>query len=146
VSIPSLPVEPLPVGHAELTSEGSDVLLVAAGRMVEIAEKAAVDLSGRGVETGVVNARWVKPLDPRIMEWAAPVGLVVTLEDNVIAGGFGAAVMEAFSRAGMVKKVVNIGVPDTFLPFGAAADIIESVGMDPASVVEKVLLAVGKAS
>jgi 1-deoxy-D-xylulose-5-phosphate synthase len=146
VSIPSLPVEPLPVGHAELTSEGSDVLLVAAGRMVEIAEKAAVDLSGRGVETGVVNARWVKPLDPRIMEWAAPVGLVVTLEDNVIAGGFGAAVMEAFSRAGMVKKVVNIGVPDSFLPFGAAADIIESVGMDPASVVEKVLLAVGKAS
>ncbi|HJQ76539.1 MAG TPA: 1-deoxy-D-xylulose-5-phosphate synthase [Acidimicrobiia bacterium] len=144
VSIPSLPVEPLEVGRAELLSEGADVLLVAVGRMVEIAEKAALDLSGKGIDAGVVNARWVKPLDPRIMEWAAPADVVVTLEDNVVAGGFGAAVMEALSAAGMVKRVVNIGVPDEFLPFGAASDVMESVGMDPDSVVERVLLSVGK--
>ncbi|HEY6635922.1 MAG TPA: 1-deoxy-D-xylulose-5-phosphate synthase [Acidimicrobiia bacterium] len=142
VSVPSLPVEPLEVGRAELISEGEDVLLVAVGRMVEVAEKAAADLAGRGVSAGVVNARWVKPLDPRILEWAAPVAQVVTLEDNVIAGGFGAAVLELLAAGGLVKPVTNIGVPDGFLPFGSASDLMEMVGMDPGSVVERVLLAV----
>jgi len=146
VSVPALPVEPLEIGLAELVSAGTDVLFVAAGRMVEIAEKAAIDLGEKGVHAGVVNARWVKPLDPRILEWAAPVDHVITLEDNVVAGGFGAAVMEAFASAGLVKKVTNIGVPDHFLPFGSAADVMESVGMDPDSVVERVLLAVGHRS
>ncbi|HUF15835.1 MAG TPA: 1-deoxy-D-xylulose-5-phosphate synthase [Acidimicrobiia bacterium] len=146
VSVPSLPVEPLPIGRAELISEGEDVLLIAVGRMVEIAEKAAVDLGEKGVSAGVVNARWVKPLDPRIIEWAAPVRHVVTLEDNVVAGGFGSAVMEAFSAAGLAKEVTNIGVPDRFLPFGAAPDVMESVGMDPDSVAARVLLVVEESS
>jgi 1-deoxy-D-xylulose-5-phosphate synthase len=139
VSVPAVPVESLPIGEAQLLSEGSDVMLVAAGRMVETAEKAAVDLRTKGFSVGVVNARWVKPLDPRIMEWAAPARHVVTLEDNVVAGGFGAAVMEAFSTAGMVKDVTCIGVPDLFLPFGSAADIAQMVGLDPDSVVSRVL-------
>lgn len=143
VSVPALPVEPLEVGRAELISEGSDVILVAVGRMVEIAEKAAADLAGKGVSAGVVNARWVKPLDPRILEWCEAVDHVVTLEDNVVAGGFGAAVLEALSAAGMAKKTTNIGVPDRFLPFGAASDIMEMAGMDPDSVVDRVLVALG---
>jgi 1-deoxy-D-xylulose-5-phosphate synthase len=143
-SVPALPVEPVPVGEAELVSEGGDVLLVALGRMVEVAEKAAADLSSRGVAAGVVNARWVKPLDPRIVEWAAPVPHVVTLEDGVVAGGFGSAVMEALAIAGMAKKVTRIGVPDRFLPHGAPSDIMESVGMEPDSVVRRVLVALGR--
>lgn len=144
VSVPALPVEPLEVGRAELISEGSDVLLVAVGRMVEIAEKAAADLAGKGISAGVVNARWVKPLDPRLVEWCEPVDHVVTLEDNVVAGGFGAAVLEALSAAGMAKKTTSIGVPDRFLPFGSAADIMELAGMDPDSVVDRVLVALGQ--
>lgn len=143
-SVLSLPVEPLEVGVAEQISAGSDVLLLAAGRMVEIAEKAGAELEGKGVSAGVVNARWVKPLDPRILEWAAEVPLVVTLEDGVVAGGFGSAVMETFSESGMVKKLTSIGVPDHFLPFGAPSDVAESVGMDTDSVVERVLVALGR--
>ncbi len=139
VSVPAIPVAPIAVGEAQLLSTGSDVLLVAVGRMVEVAEKAALDLAERGVSVGVVNARWVKPLDPRIVEWAAPVTHVVTLEDNVLAGGFGSAVMEAFSAAGVTKEVTSIGVPDQFLPFGSASDLHESVGMDPEGVVSRVL-------
>ncbi|MGH8945611.1 MAG: 1-deoxy-D-xylulose-5-phosphate synthase [Acidimicrobiia bacterium] len=142
-SVPTLPVDPLPVGEAELISEGAGVLLVALGRMVEVAEKAAADLSSRGIVAGVVNARWVKPLDPRIVEWAAPVAHVVTLEDGVVAGGFGSAVMEALAEAGLAKEVTRIGVPDRFLPHGSPSDIMESVGMDPDSVVERVLVALG---
>ena len=146
VSVPALPVAPLEIGRAELVDEGEDVLMIAVGRMVEIAEKAAIDLGEKGLSVGVVNARWVKPLDPRILEWASPVGHVITLEDNVVAGGFGAAVMESFAAAGLTKRVTNIGVPDQFLPFGSASDIMESVGMDPDSVVERVLLAVNAKS
>lgn len=146
VSVPSLPVEPLPIGEAALLSEGDDVLLVAVGRMVEVAEKVAVDLGEKGVSAGVINARWVKPLDPRILEWAAGPNRIVTLEDNVTAGGFGAAVMEAFSSAGLVKDVTTIGVPDGFLPFGSPTDLMESVGMDPDSVVARVLAVVDRAS
>lgn len=139
VSVPSIPAEPLEIGEAELLTDGSDVLLVAAGRMVEVAAKVAGDLVESGVDAGVVNARWVKPLDPRILEWAAPVKHVVTLEDNVIAGGFGAAVMEAFAKAGMQKNFTCVGVPDDFLPFGSASDVMSAVGMDPESVLKRIL-------
>ena len=139
VSVPAVPVTPITVGEAQLLSEGSEVLIVAVGRMVEVAEKAAVDIRARGFSAGVVNARWVKPLDPRILEWAAPVAHVVTLEDNVIAGGFGAAVLEAFAEAGVVKDITCIGIPDHFLPFGAPSDIAQSAGLDPDSVVSRVL-------
>ena len=137
-SVPAVPVEPLTIGEAQLLSEGADAMLLAAGKMVEIAEKAAADLRARGFSVGVVNARWVKPLDPRLLEWAASARHVVTLEDNVVAGGFGAAVMEAFSEAGMAKEVTCIGVPDRFLPFGSPADVAQSVGLDPESVVSRV--------
>ena len=137
-SVPSLPVAPLEIGRSELLTEGTDVLFIAAGRMVEIAEKAAAELTQKGRSIGVVNARWVKPLDPRILEWAAPAHHVVTLEDNVIAGGFGAAVMEAFAEAGMSKEVTCIGVPDQFLPFGSASDVMEWAGMDADSVIRRV--------
>lgn len=144
VSVPSVPVEPLEIGVADLISEGEDVLLVAAGRMVEVAEKAAVDLAAEGVACGVVNARWVKPLDPRISGWADRVDHVVTLEDGVVTGGLGSAVMEVLSGAGQAKKVTTIGVPDRFLPFGSPTDILASVGMDPDSVVRRVLTVLGR--
>jgi len=139
VSVPAVPVTPLPIGEAQLLSEGTDVVLLAAGRMVETAEKAAVDIRTKGFSVGVVNARWVKPLDPRILEWAAPARHVVTLEDNVVAGGFGAAVLEAFAGAGLVKEITCIGVPDHFLDFGSPADIAQAIGVDPDSVASRVL-------
>lgn len=144
VSVPSLPVPAVPIGEAELLESGDEVVLIAVGRMVEVASKAAADLRQQGVEVGVVNARWVKPLDPRIREWASGAAHVVTLEDGIVAGGFGSAVMEAFSEAGMAKDVTCIGVPDRFLPHGLASDVMEAVGMDANSVVQRVLLALGR--
>ena len=138
-SLPALPVEPLRIGEAELITSGDDVLLIAAGRMVEIAEKVAGDLAEKGVAAGVVNARWVKPLDPRIVQWASGAAHVVTMEDNVLAGGFGAAVMERFADVGLTKPVTSIGVPDHFLPFGSPGDVMEHAGMDADSVLNRVL-------
>ena len=142
-AVPELPVEPIDIGEAELLAPAGDVLMVAAGRMVEVAEKAAAGLAAHNLSAGVVNARWVKPLDPRIAEWAAGVEHVVTLEDGVLSGGLGSAVMALLAEHGQAKTVTRIGAPDEFLPFGSASDVLAAAGMDTDSVVSRVLSVVG---
>ncbi|HSJ34501.1 MAG TPA: 1-deoxy-D-xylulose-5-phosphate synthase [Acidimicrobiia bacterium] len=143
VSFPAMPVEPLTVGEWEVRSEGSDTLLLATGRMVEVAEKVATTLGQQGVECTVVNARWVKPLDPRLEEWVDAHKQTVTLEDNVRSGGFGAGVLEALSGTGLAGKVACIGLPDVFLPFGSADAVSEWAGMDHDSIVARIELLLG---
>src|SRR5258706_7408586 len=84
---PDLPVEPLPVGRWEELRKGSDAAIFAVGRMVEVAKEAAERLALQGIEVTVVNARWVKPVDPRIVDWAKRHPIVMTVEDNVGSGG-----------------------------------------------------------
>lgn len=137
-SLPTLPATPLEVGIADLVQEGEDVLLLALGSMVEPAVKAAGMLAQQGISCGIVNARWVKPLDRRLVDWAGQYPKVVTLEDNVVAGGFGAAVLEELSRHGLAGKVSVLGLPDRFLPAGSAADVQADVGLDPDSIARRI--------
>ncbi len=87
-AIPSLPVPALPVGRWDEVRPGSDVLVLAVGRMLEPALKAAIGLESEGISCRVINARWVKPLDSRVVEWAGDHEFVLTVEDNVVSGGF----------------------------------------------------------
>lgn len=144
-SMPALPAAPLEVGVAEVIQEGEDVLLLAVGSMVEPAVKAAGMLAQQGISCGIVNVRWVKPLDGRLVEWATGYPNVITLEDNVIAGGFGAAVLEELSRHGLAGKVSLLGLPDRFLPSGSASDIAADVELDPESIARRVGEIVGNA-
>jgi 1-deoxy-D-xylulose-5-phosphate synthase len=137
-SVPALPVAPLGVGVAQVVQEGEAVLLLAIGSMVEPAVKAAGMLAQQGIACGIVNARWVKPLDGRLAEWAAHYAHVVTLEDNVVAGGFGAAVLEELSQHGLAGKVSLLGLPDRFLPSGSASDVQADVELDPDSIARRV--------
>ena len=137
-ALPTLPAAPLEIGVAEMVQEGEDVLLLAVGSMVEPAVKAAGSLAMQGISCGVVNARWVKPLDERLVEWAAGYPNVITLEDNVTTGGFGAAVLEEFSRHDLPCKVSLLGLPDRFLPSGSATDIAADVELDPESIAQRV--------
>lgn len=139
-SLPLLPVEPLPIGVWEELVGGEDVLLLAVGRMVEHAQKAAATLEARGISCGVINARWVKPLDQRLVEWVARYPVVFTVEDNVLAGGFGAAVMEALAGTGLAGRVHLLGIPDRFLPAGSPDQVLRSVGLDPDSIADRVAL------
>ncbi|MEX1005834.1 MAG: 1-deoxy-D-xylulose-5-phosphate synthase [Acidimicrobiia bacterium] len=139
-SIPAIPVQAIPVGEWAELSWGDDLLILANGRFVESAQKVAARLQQDGASVGVVNARWVKPLDPRLEDWVRRAGAVVTLEDNVVAGGFGAAVLEALAGTGLAGKVHTVGVPDAFLPFGSADDVLQSVGLDVDSLVERLRL------
>jgi 1-deoxy-D-xylulose-5-phosphate synthase len=128
---PDLPVEPLPVGRWEEIRRGEQVALVAIGRMVGVAAAAAERLAGEGISCGVINARWLKPIDPRLLShWARRYPLLVTVEDNVGSGGFGAAVLEALAPAGLAGKVRMVALPDQFLAHGKAAEILAEHGLD----------------
>jgi 1-deoxy-D-xylulose-5-phosphate synthase len=139
---PDLPVEPLPVGRWEELRKGSDAVIFAAGRMVEVAKEAAERLEMQKVSCAVVNARWIKPVDPRITEWARSHPVVITVEDNVGTGGFGGAVLEALAPHGLAGRVRMLALPDQFLPQGKASDILRDNGLDAAGVAKSVFEAV----
>ena len=141
-STPDLPVEPLPVGRWEEIRKGDDAVIFAVGRMVGVAKEAAERLDTMGLSCAVVNARWIKPMDPRITDWARSHEVVVTVEDNVGAGGFGGAVLEALAPHGLAGRVRTIALPDQFLPHGKAADILKEHGLDAAGVARGVYTAV----
>ena len=136
---PRGPHSPLPLGEWEELREGNEVALVAVGRMVDEAAKAATMLEEHGVDAGVINARWVKPLDPRIVKWAEHYQQVVTIEDNVVTGGFGSAVLERLAPEGLAGKVRILGIADDFQPHGSAATLLERNGLSAEAICETVL-------
>jgi 1-deoxy-D-xylulose-5-phosphate synthase len=141
-STPELPVEPLPIGRWEELRKGSDAVIFAVGRMVEVAMEAAERLELQKVSCAVVNSRWIKPVDPRIVDWARTHPVVVTVEDNVEAGGFGGAVLETLAPHGLAGRVRVLALPDEFLPQGKASDILKEHGLDSAGVAKSVYEAI----
>ncbi len=141
-AIPDLPVEALPVGRWEELRKGSDAVIFAVGKMVEVASESAERLDLQGVSCTVVNARWVKPVDPRIADWARRHPVVLTVEDNVGTGGFGGAVLEALAPHGLAGRVRMLALPDEFLPQGKASDILRQHGLDAAGIARSVYEAV----
>ena len=133
---PDLPVEPIPVGRWEEIRRGSDAAILAVGRMVEVASVAADRLAEQGISCGVINARWLKPVDPRLLsDWARRYPLLVTAEDNVGSGGFGAAVLETLAPTGLAGKVRIAALPDRFLPHGKQAAILAENGLAPEGLI-----------
>src|SRR5207237_2500881 len=122
--------------------KGGDAVIFAVGRMVEVAGEAAQRLELQGVSCAVVNARWVKPVDPRIVDWARRHPVVLTVEDNVGAGGFGGAVLEALAPHGLAGRVRTLALPDEFLPHGKASEILKEKGLDAAGIARSVYEAV----
>jgi 1-deoxy-D-xylulose-5-phosphate synthase len=141
-STPQLPVEPLPIGRWEELRKGSDAVIFAVGRMVEVAVEAAERLELQRISCAVVNSRWIKPVDPRIVEWAWTHPVVVTVEDNVGAGGFGGAVLETLAPHGLAGRVRSLALPDEFLSQGKASDILKEHGLDSAGIAKFVYEAV----
>ncbi|MBI2497155.1 MAG: 1-deoxy-D-xylulose-5-phosphate synthase [Opitutae bacterium] len=120
----------LPVGAAELLREGSNIMIWALGPMVQEAQKVAERLAREeGISVGVVNARFVKPLDRTLLlGQAAVVPLLVTMEDHVLAGGFGSAVLEALQESDCPTPVERIGWPDRFVEHGSNVDVLRAAG------------------
>ena len=134
----------IPIGTAEVLSEGRDVVFVAIGAMVRPAVAAAELLRARGIDTGVVNARFVKPLDADVLDRiAATDALVFTVEDNTLLGGFGSAVNEHWVARGFDASAVrNLGLPDRFIEHGDRDGLMAELGLDAAGLVEVALDAI----
>jgi 1-deoxy-D-xylulose-5-phosphate synthase len=130
----------LPIGRGEILRDGDDVALVAIGAMVPVALKAADLLRDRGVAATVVNARFVKPLDrDLLLDVAERVRRIVTIEDHVLMGGFGSAVLELFEEADVRSvEVRRIGLPDAFVEHGAQSLLRKHHGLDPEGVAQRV--------
>ena len=130
----------IPPGRAEVLREGKDCALLAVGSMVQMALEAAEILGERGIEAAVVNARFVKPLDESlILDWAARTRKIFTLEEHVLAGGFGSAVTELLTEKGPAGvQIQRIGVPDTFVEHGSPALLRARYGLTAEQVVRAV--------
>jgi 1-deoxy-D-xylulose-5-phosphate synthase len=138
----ALPQQPstLDAGRAQVRRTGTDVALLAVGRMVGVAEEAAPLLMEAGVSASVVNLRWVKPLDLETIAWAAQKhSLVVTIEENSNLGGAGAAVLEALSDLAITTPAMHLGVPDCFVTHGAMSRLLSDIGLTPRAVRDAVL-------
>ena len=134
-------LQELPIGKGAVMREGRDVTLFALGKPGAAALQAADKLAEHGIACGVVNALFVKPLDvDLLLDAARNTGRIVTIEENVLAGGFGSAVLEALSDAGVEGVTVRrIGMPDSFVEHGTATDQRRQLQLDTEGIVRMVL-------
>ena len=129
------------IGRAEVLLEGRDVAVVALGSMVHPALAAARQLRARGVDVAVVDARFAKPLDEAtILEAARSTGRLVSVEENVLAGGFGSAIAELLADRGLgaSTRLHRIGLPDAFVEHGPQALLRELHGLTAEGIVRAV--------
>ncbi|MEI6636444.1 MAG: 1-deoxy-D-xylulose-5-phosphate synthase [Planctomycetota bacterium] len=126
---------PIELGRSEMFAEGHDGLVVACGTLLGEALAAAAELRGEGLDVSVINARFVKPLDPTILERIEAAPWTVTLEENVLQTGFGSAVLEAVNDAGLpAGTIVRLGLPDRFVEHGERAELLADLGLDAAGI------------
>ncbi|MFI5356551.1 MAG: 1-deoxy-D-xylulose-5-phosphate synthase [Opitutales bacterium] len=132
----------IPLGSAEVLREGSNIMIWALGPMVATALALAARLEAeQNLSVGVVNARFVKPLDRTLLlSQAACIPLLVTMEDHVLTGGFGSAVLEALQEADCMTAVERIGWPDRFVEHGSNVEILrEAHGLAPGAIYRRIL-------
>ena len=111
----------IPIGQAELLQHGEHdrVAFFALGALIPMAQEAAAKLEGDGISSAVINSRFAKPIDTAMLEfYARSVDVIVTLEDHVLKGGFGSAVLEELNNLGLQTPVVRVGWPDQFIEHG----------------------------
>lgn len=131
---------PIVHGKSELLYEGEQVALVAVGSMVETAVQVKDYLAEAGLAVTVVNARFVKPLDTDMLDKLSEKhNMIVTMEENVLRGGFGEAVADYYMTKGLPVFVKHVGIPDEFVEHGNVAQLKQSMGMDPWAISTNIL-------
>ena len=140
VALPKSP-QTFEMGKARCMREGSDAAILAFGDRVAAALEAAEALAEEGIGVRVVDMRWVKPLDEEEIARAAGTGLVVTVENGVLAGGAGEGVLEALSRMGLVVRTRLLGIGDAPVPQGSIPQLLSDAGLDGAGIARAVKVA-----
>ena len=129
-TVPEADLNPLPFGKAEIRRQGQGIAILAFGSLLAPALKAAEALNAT-----VVNMRWVKPLDTEMLARVAQDhAQLVTVEEGCIMGGAGSAVTEALQQLGLVRPVLQLGLPDVFIEHGDHAQLLAAQGLDAAGI------------
>ncbi len=138
VGVPlSDPIVPVPLGKGECLREGSDLLLVAVGSMVQASLAVAAQLEAEGIQCAVIDARFVKPLDTELLlHWAGRVRGVVALEEGCLPGGFTSAVAECLMDAGQPVPLLRCALPDVVVSHGDSVRLLDEHGLSPARLAE----------
>jgi len=132
--------EQLEIGRGEVLSDGDDLLIVAYGSMVAPAMATAGLLQESGVRAAVINARFLRPLDQALIApMARRIGRVVTMEEGALAGGFGAAVVEALNDLDVLVPVLRIGIPDVLVDHASPDQSKQSLGLTPPQMAQRIL-------
>jgi 1-deoxy-D-xylulose-5-phosphate synthase len=132
-----VPLLSIDLGKGEVLREGQDILIIAIGTTVYPSLRAAEKLVDTGIQATVINSRFLKPLDGNLLcDWAKRTGKVLTVEENVLQGGFGSAVLELFQERGLISlQVKRLGIPDLFIEHGPQALLREKYGIDENGIV-----------
>ena len=131
---------PIEYGKSELLYEESEIAVMFVGHMSFLAEQVREDLKAAGYQCSLINARFVKPLDTeRIRKISENHRILVTIEENVLTGGFGEQVEDFVMREGIPLKVRTIGISDDYVEHGNVDVLRKEVGLDRESIVKKVI-------
>ncbi|MBW1919206.1 MAG: 1-deoxy-D-xylulose-5-phosphate synthase [Deltaproteobacteria bacterium] len=129
----------IPVGKAEIIREGKDIVIIALGSMVSPSVKAAMLLEKEELSVGVVNCRFVKPLDRELVSFARPSGRVLVVEENVRQGGLSSAILELFSDMDALDvHIKRVGIPDKFVEHGPVTILRKKYGLDASGIAKAV--------
>ncbi|WP_099220989.1 1-deoxy-D-xylulose-5-phosphate synthase [Listeria costaricensis] len=133
-------VQPLPIGQWEVLIEPFDCAIITFGSTIQMATEASQALLKQGIRAGVINARFLKPLDEelltRLFERQMP---IITVEEALLAGGFGSAVLEFAESVGATSIVQRLGLPDAFIPHGDVRKLLEENGLSVEKIGQAVL-------
>ena len=135
------PAQPIALGKAEVLKPGRDVAIISIGSMAGMALKTAAFLAKKGIDATVVNSRFIKPLDEELLAGLArDIKKIVTIEDGVLDGGFGSAVLEFMERAGVRGvKVKRFGLPDKFIEHGRRTELFSKYNLTPAAICDVII-------
>jgi 1-deoxy-D-xylulose-5-phosphate synthase len=137
----------IPIGQAELLQHGEHdrVAIFALGALVPMAQEVAAKLEGEGISAAVINARFAKPVDTAMIEfYGRSADAIVTMEDHVLRGGFGSALLEELSTLGLSTPVLRIGWPDRFIEHGKPDTLRAKYGISVNETLEKLRAMLGK--
>jgi 1-deoxy-D-xylulose-5-phosphate synthase len=137
-------VAPVELGVAEVHEWGADAMLIAYGTLFPTCVKAAEKLRQEGLDVGVINARFCKPLDKHtILRAVEETPVVLTVEEGTLEGGFGSAVLEASNAAGLdARNIVRLGLPDQFVEHAERNELLADLGLDAAGICRSVRQAI----
>jgi 1-deoxy-D-xylulose-5-phosphate synthase len=137
VPLDDVPI-PIEIGKGEIIHEGADLAIIAIGSTVYPALAAAVKLESEGISATVINSRFVKPLDRDLLcDTASSLKKIITVEENVLQGGFGSAVLELFQETGISDVTVKrLGINDEFIEQATQAELREKIGIDEKGITE----------